>query len=81
MEIVCEVQSTRICFLRVIVVGVACLQGTLTPLNTWSCPILDLHMLYLLWSIFYPIPPRHKLAWTLTLEASNSFVAGLIWAM
>ena len=34
--------------------GVACRQGTLTPPDTWSRPILDLHMFYLLRKILFP---------------------------
>ena len=34
--------------------GVACWQGTLTPPDTWSRPIWDLHMFYLLRPILFP---------------------------
>ena len=33
--------------------GVACRQGTLTPPDTWSRPIWDLHMFYLLRPILF----------------------------
>ena len=33
---------------------VACQQGTLTPPDTWSRPIWDLHMFYLLRPILFP---------------------------
>ena len=36
------------------VTGVACWQGTLTPPDTWSRPIWDLHMFYLLRPIIFP---------------------------
>ena len=33
-------------FHRTFATGVACRQGTLTPPDTWSCPILDLQMFF-----------------------------------
>ena len=41
-------------FHRKLATGVACWQGTLTPPNTWSRPIWDLHMVYLLRPILFP---------------------------
>ena len=41
-------------FYRTFAKGVACWQGTLTPLDTWSRPIWDLHMVHLLRPIFFP---------------------------
>ena len=35
-------------FNRIYATGVACQQGTLTPPDTWSRPLWDLHMFYLL---------------------------------
>ena len=40
-------------FQRTFATGVACWQGTLPP-DTWSCPIWDLDMFYLLRPIFFP---------------------------
>ena len=41
-------------FHRTIATGVACWQGTLTPPDSWSRPIWDLHMFYLLRPILFP---------------------------
>ena len=34
--------------------GLACLKGTLTPPDTWSCSIVDLRIFYLLKPILFP---------------------------
>ena len=41
-------------FHRTSAMGVACRQGTLSPPDTWSRPIWNLHMFYLLRQILYP---------------------------
>ena len=41
-------------FYRTIVTGLVCRQETLTPPDTWSCLILDLHMFNLLRPILFP---------------------------
>ena len=41
-------------FHRTFATGVACRQGSLTPPDTWSRPIIDWHMFYLLRPIFFP---------------------------
>ena len=41
-------------FNRAFATDAVCWQGTLTPLNTWSNPIWDLNMFYLLRPIFSP---------------------------
>ena len=46
--------SADIGFHRTFATGVACWQGTLTPPDTWSRPIWDLHMFYLLSPILFP---------------------------
>ena len=40
-------------FHRTFATGVACWQGTLTPADTWSRPIWDLHMFYLLRPVLF----------------------------
>ena len=40
-------------FHRTFATGVACWKGTLTPPDTWSRPIWDLHMVYLLRRILF----------------------------
>ena len=41
-------------FHRTFAIGIACWHGTLTPPDTWSRPIWDLHMFYLLRPILFP---------------------------
>ena len=55
-------------FHRTFATGVACRQGTLTPPDTWSCPIWDLQMFFC-WDYWHSI--IHK--------TTNSLTVALIW--
>ena len=71
---------------RTFATGVACRQGTLTPPDTWSCPIWDLQMFFS-WDHWHYHTLQHQfitlsLIWLLSLIWHHRFmILSLIWLL
>ena len=73
-------------FHRTFATGAACQQRTLTPLDTWSCPIWDLQMFFC-WDHWHYHTLHHQfvtlsLIWLLSLIWNHRFMTpSLIWLL